>query len=285
MIGSQKSLYDDFDMMEKLMEDPKVLMAYWIREREHIRLRKQSLHKPWSHDPIFQKTYFTNVHREDDKVTKFIRNWTVGLAQVEFWTMVARFINWPDTLECIDVDRGVVGIQDALEYQYSFGRKIWGSAYIVSTCGQKVDKRAYFVDLTREWRINLERGVYGLPEDHTCEAYHNWFLKMRGFSDFMAAQVVADLKHTPNHVLEMAPDFYTFAKPGPGSLRGLAWYYGLKKVSKKDFDHLIRRAHQELKLSTQFEMQDLQNCFCEFDKYMRILHGTGKSKRSYPGTA
>ena len=51
----------------------------------------------------------------------------------------------------------------------------------------------------------------------------------------------------------------------------------------KDFPVLIKKAHEELELSENFEMQDLQNCFCEFDKYMRILNGTGRSKRSYNG--
>ena len=30
-------------------------------------------------------------------------------------------------------------------------------------------------------------------------------------------------------------------------------------------------------------MQNLQNCFCEYDKFMRVTEGTGRSKRKYNG--
>ena len=40
---------------------------------------------------------------------------------------------------------------------------------------------------------------------------------------------------------------------------------------------------REQECPVEYDMQDLQNCLCEFDKYMRILHGTGRSKRGYPG--
>jgi hypothetical protein len=29
--------------------------------------------------------------------------------------------------------------------------------------------------------------------------------------------------------------------------------------------------------------QNLQNCFCEYDKFMRVTNGTGRSKRKYKG--
>jgi len=47
---------------------------YWMKERERVRVRKERGDpKPWSEDPVFQQTYFCNVNREYDRVTKFIR--------------------------------------------------------------------------------------------------------------------------------------------------------------------------------------------------------------------
>ena len=46
-----------------------------------------------------------------------------------------------------------------------------------------------------------------------------------GFASFMAAQVVADLKNTLGHPLQDASDWHSFSAYGPGSLRGLSWYF------------------------------------------------------------
>ena len=81
-------------------------LAYWIEERERIReLKEAGAPKPWSEDAIFQTTYFCNVRREDDKVTKWVRkNWpcggSVGLV------VLARMFNLPEHLEeLLDVFR------------------------------------------------------------------------------------------------------------------------------------------------------------------------------------
>jgi hypothetical protein len=57
------------------MEDlNKHKFIYWIKERETVRnLKEMGLPKPWSIDPVFQVTYFCNVNREHDKVTRWIR--------------------------------------------------------------------------------------------------------------------------------------------------------------------------------------------------------------------
>ena len=268
--------------------NPKEYLRYWIDEREHIRTCKEAgLSKPWSDDPIFQKTYFTNVHREDDKVTKFIREWVEqergkDSSQVVFNLIACRFLNWPDTIEHVGY-MNLFHPQKFSEAMKSKKGKVWGSAYIVSTCGQKIDKITYMSELLTEVQYKLRDDRYKLGPLRSCEEAHEYLLTIRGLSDFMAAQIVADIKHTSGMGLCSSPDFYTFAKPGPGSLRGLAWYFELDKVRKGDFSALIKKVRTDLELPPEFELQDLQNCLCEFDKYMRILNGTGRSKRSYSG--
>ena len=268
--------------------NPKELLAYWINERENIRhLKYMENFKPWSDDPIFQKTYFTNVHREDDKVTKFIRKWVQeergkDASQVVFNLIACRLINWPDTIEHMgywnlfdpEMFKSIVLLKEG---------KVWGSAYIVSTCGQRIDKVTYMAELLAEIQYKLRDDRHKISPVQSCKEAHKYLLGVRGLSDFMAAQIVADIKHTPGMGLCSSPDFYTFAKPGPGSLRGLAWYFELDKVRKGDFTSLINQVHEDLALDDDFEMQDLQNCLCEFDKYMRIKNGTGRSKRLYDG--
>jgi hypothetical protein len=79
------------------------LLLYWVAERESVRKKKEAGEpKPWSDDPVFRTTYFCNVRREDDKVTKFIRQmYSPYVAHPLFVhnIILSRFLNWPPTLE------------------------------------------------------------------------------------------------------------------------------------------------------------------------------------------
>jgi hypothetical protein len=120
----------------------------------------------------------------------------------------------------------------------------------------------------------------------TCTEAHKQLMAIEGLASFMAAQVVADLKNSPGHPLEHAPDRRTFSAYGPGSLRGLSWYYG-EEIKPKSYDTSINTANENIQFDLpetildKLCMQNLQNCFCEFDKFMRVTTGTGRSKRKY----
>src|SRR5947207_15295340 len=81
-------------------------LARWINERESIRKKKDAgLPKPWTRDPVLRGFRFCNVHREDDSVTRWLKQtWRDPHANDRLlWhaMMIARSTNWPDTLaEC-----------------------------------------------------------------------------------------------------------------------------------------------------------------------------------------
>ena len=79
-----------------------------------------------------------------------------------------------------------------------------------------------------------------------------------------------------------------FSAPGPGSLRGLSWYFN-KHITNSMYQEAIVevKSYIENRLGGDYYtmcMQDMQNCMCEFDKYCRVLTGTGRSKRKYAGS-
>lgn len=254
--------------------------------------------KPWSDDPVFQTTYFCNVHREDDKVTRWIRNYYspfVDHPNFLYNIILARFINWPDTLEEIGFKElhAPLEILTSIRNRQDAGFKIWGSAYIVSTNGAAMPKPQYVVDHVLGALAGTVYGagpghpLYGVPP--TLAACHGALVRFNGLGSFMAAQVVADLKNTRGHPLEDAKDWYDWCAPGPGSLRGIQWALG-RKVSPSAFleeAHALREkvmpTLHPLVLERGLCMQDFQNCLCEFDKYMRVKTGTGFSKRNYNG--
>lgn len=268
-------------------------LIYWIKERESIRIKKeQGLPAPWSDNPVMQTVYFCNVNREDDKVTKWIlENWTYDKCP-EYFTfaiIVARIFNSPSTLDRLgqpmEIKEWLGMAEDTLDNMSLDGDTIWNGAYIVSTNGQKISKATYCIDLFKEvaeWHLDVVDNCKTLAEAHEA------LMSVRGLASFMAGQVVADLKCSEGHPLQDAPDWNSFSAPGPGSLRGLKWFFE-ETVTAKNYHCKMQEAYDILDMELPediidiLSMQNLQNCFCEYDKFMRVTEGTGRSKRKYKG--
>jgi hypothetical protein len=266
---------------------PPELLRYWIEERETIRrLKEHGEPKPWSDDWVFHSTYFCNVHREDDRVTRWIRREYTPEILGEYYDysiVAARIFNWPNTLDGLLWKGGLIPYNAQIMEEFLLERqedkkKIWGGAYLITTHGQKMTKIDYCVRLMGQVYNLFSTGK---PMVDTCESYHSFLKRIDGLGDFLSAQVIADLKNTKGHPLQGAPDWLTFSAPGPGSLRGLAWFYELDRVGPADYQERIAGVAEYLKW--EHCMQDLQNCLCEFDKYCRVRTGRGRSKRRYAG--
>lgn len=266
------------------MEKSVLEFINFVNEREAIRMLKESgAVKPWSDDPVMQTTYFCNIRREDDKTTKWIRkHWGAQRPNYELAMLTARIFNYPPTLREIerpwdDLTLWFEHLSTTLGMLADDHKQIWSGAYIISTNGRHIDKAQHCVELL--WAA--AKALPCAPLQGTLTAAHRRLQGLYGVGSFLAAQVVADLKNTTWHPLAKAEDWWTFCAHGPGSIRGLSWYTG-RKVTPATFRIAIDTAAKEVEgYIPKLCMQDLQNCFCEFDKYMRVKHGTGKSKRKY----
>jgi hypothetical protein len=163
------------------------------------------------------------------------------------------------------------------------GEKCFNGAYLITTCGVKMDKIDYVYRV-----VNDAHNMCIKPDLHsTLEGIHRWLTQVKGLGTFLAAQIVADLKNAPGHPLQMAPDHSTWAAPGPGSLRGLARLEKGHRPSKKQFLGVCQAAHKRvvplLDDMPDIDMQDFQNCLCEFDKWERTYFGESKPKQRYDG--
>lgn len=272
------------------MTEPRTFdLAYWITERYAMKLRKDAgpprLQFGYSADPHMGTVRYCNVHREDDKVTKWLaKNWRPHHHAV--WEIVlARMINYIPSLEELSTRDSYNGFCRAgmiLKERRARGDKVFTSAYTISTCGQAMDK------------IDYVMGVVELCKDgnwspfSTLEAAHKDIMYTEGLGSFLAAQVVADLKNTAGHPLQAAPDWWAWAAPGPGSLRGLEAFW-TRKITPGQFNQAINDCWKEVKplipdYIPPIHMQDFQNCLCEFSKFMRVKEG-GHARNRYTASA
>lgn len=267
-------------------------LIFWIRERECVREKKEAGYpKPWSPDHIFQTTRFCNVHREDDKVTQWLRkNWYEPHADspnLAFSAVLARVVNWPDTLEKLGFPsewNSAQFVSRMTELSGGGTIKIWGGAYMV-TGGYSAGGETKQVIMARV----LDRAYENVAnlETSTLREAFNDISQTPGLGTFLAAQVIADLKYTP--LLNCASDWVTFCAPGPGSTMGLNFLHGrpaTKGISEKQFSLEVNSLREWLHSSHDIELtaHDTQNCLCEFSKYVRIKYFGGRAKTKYNGT-
>lgn len=262
--------------------------AYFIEQRELARVNHdKGGPRPWCADPVITQYRFCNVKREDDKVTRWLKkHWREPHWNHENFVpamILARMVNWPPTLEAIGYpekwDEG--HIVRTINQQKKLG-KAWTGAYVITTCGQAMDKALYVAQTAGQ--------AVGLPpyQRGSAVSLQAVWTSLRGHdglgAGFIAAQVVADLKNTP--LLEDAPDWWDWAAPGPGSRRGINRYFGLALQHHMTDEEWLERlwiVRNEVIPMTGLKLhaQDWQNVMCEFDKHQRAKRGEGRPRSLY----
>lgn len=263
----------------------------FIKERHAIYERRQAgKPKPWTKDPILQQYRFCNIYRELDVVTIWIReNWRepyMDDPNLWFAMVVARLLNRPDAMEesKFPLPWKPARWVERLDARKARGERVFSAAYMIhADRHSSKSKVGYLAErvLQPMWE-QRKTAQFG-----SLNQFHQWLMQFRDMGSFMAAQVVCDVKYTP--LLSDAPDWWTWAAPGPGSLKGMSWVeFG--DVNTKYNDHDWRNALAELASKVnpmiakagmpKLHAQDLQNCLCEFSKYKR-----GYGKQNYNGQA
>lgn len=287
-------------------------VLHFVREREGIRKKRLAGEPaPWTEDPILQRYRFCNVRREDDRVSQWlIRNVLQPTIPPEvqwrsrdrflLFAALCRWVNWPPTINLLIPS--FMGIHDpdfqsvgrAIDQRTASGEKAWTGAYMVrAKPGYGLGKGHFIaVDVIQH---SLKPALPSVVEALlTGSRQETWkaLTAVSNFGSFTSGQIVADLGYTD--YLRNAPDTYTWAPQGPGSVRGLNRV--LERPLKSRFkdeefcEHL--RAIRSV-ISTEFgpeydslTLHDVQNVMCEVDKYLRARNGEGRPRATYkPETA
>jgi hypothetical protein len=275
----------------------------WIAERHRIYLKKQAGEPPpWTADKTMQKYRFCNVFRELDTVTVWLRkNWREPYAADEnLWIAMclARQVNWPDSLQEIGFpkhgyDPGQV--RRALEARQTRGVKAYTGAYMISAPAgpfSGMGKPEYTADVVvgAVWRERDKfNALFAGGRQPTMQEVHSWLKQFRGWGDFMAYEVVTDLRHT--RYLDKAPDINTWAVAGPGAIRGLHRLHGRPYKKPLSQERACEEMRELLTLSRSslpdfvppLELREIEHSLCETDKWLRVAAGQGRLRSRYQG--
>ena len=166
---------------------------------------------------------------------------------------------------------------------------MFGAAYIVSTNGVRGDKADYIADkvLTPLW----EAGRADSRPTKSCIEWADFLVSQNGIGDFLANQIVTDYKYT--RLCDYAWDWSSFVWAGPGTKRGL------NRLVSAPLNEPIRRiiatqmlldVRDEIRgkrllgkhyIDVFRDLNNLANCFCEWDKYERARLDEGAPKQLF----
>ena len=133
-----------------LIGDVKTLPAgerllYWVRERESLRLKKESgASRPWTDDDILSTYRFCNVRRADDRVSRWLRDhWYTphhGHPNALLACALARWVNLPDSLGAVGFPErwDPARVAGTLKRVRGESGQVFNSAYVIAAGGKGV---------------------------------------------------------------------------------------------------------------------------------------------------
>lgn len=269
---------------------------YFMSERMGMFRRKcQGLKREeWTKDPILHSYKFTNVYRATDRVSQYlIRNVIYrNLDQyspedVLLRILIFKIFNKPETWEYLSYklsDPITVKTYNPNEIaslltDYQRHHPIFNNAYMMAGSHMSYNDLPTKHDkwLTMVKREIIEKDLFKqILDADSLETVYNILSQCTFIGGFLAYQYAIDFNYSP--YLKFSED--SFVKAGIGAVRGIKkcfYNYG------QDYEDAIRYIYDNLyTLEERYHEEgfrplqghaptliDLQNCFCETDKYLR----------------
>lgn len=267
---------------------------YFIQERMNIFWNKYNNIYPLTDDEILIANKFTNVYRALDRVSQYlIRNViykgeTFSDEDTLFRIIVFKIFNKPETWEVLEKKLGRITIKDfdlqhanRILLELKQQQPIFNNAYMMTGTHSLYNHLQYkhekwllmvFTELIEQ--STLKRIIYSKSLQNVYE-----ILRSCSFlGDFLAYQYAIDLNYSS--IIDF--DENSFVKAGIGAIRGVKKsFHPLPK--RYSFEDAIRYTQDNFEFyQSKFGYKkfkplfgriptliDIQNCFCETDKYLR----------------
>ena len=292
--------------------DRLALFWWFVCERQAIWHRRvvERRPPPWTDDPILRMERFTNVYRELDPGTRYaidaILERDAPRPDKLFNVMLYRLIGRAETHAALGFqvlrDFDPSRMERTLKALRRAGKPVFTAAYTVSGYASmgstdKIENVVRLVGLLHAGFAGFSARV--LDAGSPAEA-HAALRSAYGFGTFLAYQVLVDLLYPlPAYggrgFLPFSHD--DWAAPGPGARRGIAmlmpdrapapdlavmrWLRDNQAAEFArlglTFPALLDAAGRPVPIT----LANVQNCLCEYHKYVKIQEKTGRGRRKF----
>ncbi len=299
---------------ERVLRPTGVFNTYWrfAAERQAIylaRMRRSRL--PWTQDEILRAHRFTNVFRAADRVSQFLISqvqrgpgWSAEPADEVFRTLLFKVFNREDTWAHLEMRVGPVTWQtyDYARYRAALDEAaargpIYSAAYVMPPprLGENRKHANHLKLLERMMLDGLADHVQSAP---SLQSIYETLVSYPGLGPFLAFQYTIDL----NYLDLLRFDENDFVVAGPGAKDGIRKCFGpdavgieadvIRYMTESQDEHFERLGLKFPGLfGRRLHLIDVQNLFCEVDKYARVRHpevagisGRSRIKQKYtPG--
>ncbi len=275
---------------------------YFAYERQNIFYNKLSgKNMPYTNDKILQEYKFCNCYRVLDRVSQFLLKNVIyngveySKEDIIFRIVLFKIFNKEDTwnylveeLKDIVLENFSFESYDRLLTEYkNNGNKIYNDAYI--SCANK----AFGYEMKHQNHLALLEQMFIKDKMQNkiinCKSMKEAFNVLKEYpliGNFMAYQLVTDINYS--EVVNFREDEFTIA--GPGAIRGIKKCFS--NLEGSTYEDVIKYMYdvqesefERLKLKFKYingrklQYIDIQNLFCELDKYLRVRRPDLKSNR------
>ena len=279
------------------------LYWYFANERQNIFIKKLNGDTPpWTNDPILKTYKFCNSYRVNDRVSQYLlknviyNGKTYKDEDILFRIILFKIFNKESTWELLlkefkDITLSTFDMKEysnVLTNAINNNIKIYNDAYI--SCATK----SFGYDRKHDNHLALLNKMFIIDKVQDkilkCTNMEQAFNIIKSYpliGNFMAYQLITDINYSD--VVNWKEDEFTVA--GPGSLRGIKKCF-IDKVNLSNEDiirYMYNHQEEEFKrLNLDFktignrklQLIDIQNIFCELDKYCREKVPSLKSNRT-----
>lgn len=279
------------------------LYWYFANERQNIFIKKLNGDTPpWTNDPILKTYKFCNSYRVNDRVSQYLlknviyNGKTYKDEDMLFRIILFKLFNKESTWELLikefkDITLSTFDMKEyskVLTNAINNNIKIYNDAYI--SCATK----AFGYDRKHDNHLALLNKMFIIDKVQDkilkCTNMEQAFKIIKSYpliGNFMAYQLITDINYS--NIVDWKEDEFTVA--GPGSLRGIKkCFIDKEKLSNEDIiKYMYNHQEEEFKrLNLDFktignrklQLIDIQNIFCELDKYCREKVPSLKSNRT-----
>lgn len=291
--------------LEEVNADMLQEFLYFINERHSIFERRLS-DTPfclWTEDSVLKKARFCNVFRMLDRGSQISIDYMNRISSGSYseldeltFAFAYRKTNnkagWSEAISMLGIPDHS-NISDWVVEATSIGIELKDQSPYHVCCG--VPKGETIISaLSKQLSSRLKDGSFDrVIEQKTFDDKIDAMLRFERVGRFTAQQILTDYGYGRSGNKQCENDGVV---AGPGSLRGLSLLFGFRKTIGDTSPDMIKElrsyvvsleSHPVLsvgRFTHDPSYMDIQNCLCEFDKYVRFKRG-GRPKRGYKETS